>query len=84
MRISRAPVVIAQGPGDVIMSPNPTRAYADFRGAAGQRLTYWTFAERDHATIVQPGAARDGPLASWTRESVSGAPQSEGCTRQSF
>lgn len=79
-----APVVIAQGLKDAIVPPNATRAYVESRCAAGQEIAYWTFADLDHGTIVQPGAGLDGPLASWTQARFSGAKPPQGCTRQSF
>src|SRR5213083_1287633 len=51
----QAPVVIAQGLSDIVVPPHATDAYVEERCAAGQRLEYWTFAGRDHDTIVQPG-----------------------------
>jgi dipeptidyl aminopeptidase/acylaminoacyl peptidase len=47
-----APLVIAQGLADDVVSPPATDAYVDERCAAGQRLEYWTFTRRDHGGIV--------------------------------
>src|SRR6266550_1400896 len=52
----QAPVVIAQGLSDIVVPPHATAGYVEERCSAGQRLEYWTFAGRDHFTIVQPGA----------------------------
>src|SRR5215467_6794177 len=52
----RAPVVIAQGLSDNVVPSSATDAYVEERCSAGQRLEYWTFAGRDHGTIIQPGA----------------------------
>ena len=51
----QAPVVIAQGLSDIVVPSRATDAYVEERCSAGQRLEYWTFAGRDHGTIVQPG-----------------------------
>src|SRR5207244_13302148 len=51
----QAPVVIVQGLSDVVVPSSATDAYVEERCSAGQRLEYWTFAGRDHFTIVQPG-----------------------------
>jgi Secretory lipase. len=56
----KAPVVIAQGLSDTVVPPSATDAYVEERCSAGQRLEYWTFAGRDHFTIVQPGDAARG------------------------
>src|SRR5439155_6156007 len=51
----QAPVVIAQGLSDIVVPPSATDASVEERCSAGQRLEYWTFAGRDHDTIVEPG-----------------------------
>src|SRR2546421_5401872 len=56
----KAPVVIAQGLSDTVVPPNATDAHVAERCSAGQRLVHWTFAGRDHGTIVQPGTSK-GP-----------------------
>src|SRR5437667_6501657 len=52
-----APVVIAQGLSDNVVPPSATDAYVEERCSTDQRLEYWTFAGRDHGTIVQPGTS---------------------------
>jgi acetyl esterase/lipase len=79
-----APLVIAQGLGDIVVPPPATEAYVDARCAAGQALEYWTFAGHDHGNIVQPGTVLDTPLISWTRARLAGPPQTDGCTRRPF
>jgi len=78
------PVVVAQGLADVVVPPAATDSYVGQRCAAGQRLEYWTFAERDHGTIVQSGSPLEEPLAAWTKARFSDAPLDRGCTRRSF
>jgi acetyl esterase/lipase len=78
------PVVIAQGLSDVVVPPSATDTYVAERCAAGQRLEYWTFAGRDHGTIVQRGTPLEEPLISWTTSRFANEPQASGCVRKSF
>jgi len=83
-RSIRAPVVIAQGLSDVVVPASATDAYVDERCAAGQQLEYWTFAGRDHLTIIQPGTPLEDPLINWTMARFANEPQATGCIRKSF
>src|SRR5262249_47670492 len=80
----QAPVVIAQGLSDNVVPPSATNAYVEERCAAGQRLEYWTFAGRDHLTIIQPGTPLEEPLIKWTTARFANEPQAAGCVRKSF
>jgi len=80
----QAPVVIAQGLSDIVVPPSATDAYVEERCAAGQRLEYWTFAGRDHFTIIQPGTPLEEPLIKWTTARFANEPQQSGCVRKSF
>ena len=80
----QAPVIIAQGISDNIVPPSATDAYVDDRCAAGQRLEYWTFAGRDHLSIIQPGTPLEDPLIKWTTARFANEPQAVGCVRKSF
>jgi len=80
----QVPVVIAQGLLDNIVPPSATDAYVEERCAAGQQLEYWTFAGRDHLTIIQPGTPLEEPLIRWTRSRFANEPQATGCVRKSF
>jgi len=80
----KAPVVIAQGLSDIVVPPTATDAYVKERCSAGQRLEYWTFAGRDHFTIVQPGAPLEELLIRWTMARFANEPQANGCVRKSF
>jgi pimeloyl-ACP methyl ester carboxylesterase len=79
-----APVVTAQGLSDVVVPPSATDAYVEERCSAGQRLEYWTFAGRDHFTIVQPGTPLEELLITWTTARFANEPQATGCVRKSF
>ena len=80
----QAPVVIAQGLVDNVVPPSATDAYVEERCAAGQRLTYWTFAGRDHLTIIQPGTPLEELLFRWTMARFANEPQATDCVRKSF
>jgi pimeloyl-ACP methyl ester carboxylesterase len=80
----QAPVLIAQGLSDVVVPPSATDAYVEERCAAGQQLEYWTFAGRDHLTIIQPGTPLEEPLIKWTTAQFANEPQATGCVRKSF
>jgi len=80
----KAPVVIAQGLSDIVVPSSATDAYVEERCAAGQRLEYWTFAGRDHLTIVQPGTPLEELLIKWTTARFANEPQASGCVRKSF
>jgi len=80
----KAPVVIAQGLSDTVVPPQVTGAYVEERCSAGQRLEYWTFAGRDHFTIVQPGTPLEELLISWTTARFANEPQASGCVHMSF
>ena len=80
----QAAVVIAQGLSDNIVPPSATDAYVEERCAAGQRLEYWTFAGRDHLTIIQPDSPLEELLFRWTMARFANEPQATGCVRKSF
>jgi pimeloyl-ACP methyl ester carboxylesterase len=80
----QAPVLIAQGLSDVVVPPSVTDAYVEERCAAGQRLEYWTFAGRDHITIILRGTPLEEPLIKWTTARFANEPQATGCVRKSF
>jgi pimeloyl-ACP methyl ester carboxylesterase len=80
----KAPVVIAQGLLDVVVPPSATDAYVEERCAAGQQLEYWTFAGRDHLTIVQSDAPLEDLLIRWTTARFANEPQANGCLYKSF
>jgi pimeloyl-ACP methyl ester carboxylesterase len=79
-----AAVVIAQGMSDIVIPSAATDAYVEQRCSAGQSLEYWTFAGRDHFTIVQPGAPIEEMLMRWTMARFANEPPARGCVHQSF
>src|SRR5262245_28866553 len=81
---TQATVVIAQGLSDIVVPPSATDTYVDERCAAGQQLEYWTFAGRDHLTIIQRGTPLEDPLIKWTMARFANEPQAAGCVRKAF
>ena len=79
-----APVVIAQGLSDNVVPPSATDAYVEERCSTDQRLEYWTFAGRDHFTIVQPDTPLEELLIKWTTARFADEPQPSGCVHKSF
>jgi len=82
--LTQAPVLIAQGLSDNVVHPSATDAYVEERCAAGQPLEYWTYAGRDHLSIIQPGTPLEDPLIKWTMARFANEPQPTGCVRKSF
>jgi hypothetical protein len=80
----KAPFVIAQGLSDIVVPSSATDAYVEERCSAGQRLEYWTFAGRDHFTIIQPGTPLEELLIKWTTARFADEPHASGCVRESF
>ena len=80
----KVPLVIAQGLSDIVVPSRATDAYVEERCSAGQRLEYWTFAGRDHLTIVQRGTPLEELLIRWTTARFANEPQASGCVHKSF
>jgi acetyl esterase/lipase len=79
-----APVVVAQGRSDTVVPPPVTDSYVEKRCAAGQSLEYWTFAGRDHFTILEAGSPLEDLLMKWTAARFANQPPASGCVRKSF
>ena len=80
----QAPVVIAQGLSDIVVPPSATDAHVEECCSAGQRIEYWTFAGRDHLTIIQPDIPLRELLIRWTAARFANEPQASGCVHKSF
>lgn len=76
------PELIVQGLADPVVQPAVTQRYVDERCKAGQSLEFWTFAGRDHGTIIRPGTPLEQPLIDWTQARFDGKPQAQGCSTQ--
>jgi acetyl esterase/lipase len=62
-----APVLIAQGERDDLVSPSVQSAYAAGLTAEGNEVTYRTFPDRDHVSVVASGSPLEPELIAWTR-----------------
>src|SRR5947207_5130026 len=80
----QAPVVIAQGLVGIVVPRAGTDVEFARSCAAGQQLEYWTFAGRDHDTIVEPGTPLEELLIRWTIARFANEPQASGCAHKSF
>ena len=79
-----APVLIAQGLLDGVVPAAATSVWVDDRCIEGQRLEYWTFADRDHSTIVQPATPLEELLVAWTKARFANEEPPGRCTRKAF
>jgi hypothetical protein len=79
-----APVIIAQGLSDNVVPSSATDAYVEERCSAVLRIEYWTFAGRDHLTIVQPGTPLEELLIKWTTARFADDPLASDCVHRSF
>lgn len=74
-----APVLIAQGDRDDLVTPGIQQRYVAARCAAGQAIDYRVYAGRDHLSLVASGSPLEGELVAWTADRFSGAPALQGC-----
>ena len=70
------PVFIAQGDRDTLVSPATTRAYADQRCAAGERVTYSALPGVGHGEVALKSVDR---VVQWFGEVRAGQPLESGC-----
>ena len=70
------PVFIAQGDRDTLVSPETTRAYADQRCAAGERVTYSALPGVGHGEVALKSVDR---VVQWFGEVRAGQPLESGC-----
>ncbi|MGO9490603.1 MAG: lipase family protein [Solirubrobacteraceae bacterium] len=74
-----APLLIAQGLADDLVTPAIQGRYVRERCAAGQSLEYRTYSGRTHTSLTEEGSPLIGDLFEWTRLRLAGAPQAPGC-----
>jgi hypothetical protein len=80
-RAIAAPLVIAQGLADALVLPDVQAGYADERCTAGQPLAYWTYAGRDHLSLVAPASPLGRDLVAWSADRFAGDRLAGGCRR---
>jgi uncharacterized membrane protein HdeD (DUF308 family)/acetyl esterase/lipase len=69
-----APLLIGQGLADPLVLPEVQQGYVDSRCAAGQELTYRTYAGFDHVGVVEPESPLVPDLLAWTEDRIAGTP----------
>jgi pimeloyl-ACP methyl ester carboxylesterase len=74
-----APVMIAQGAQDVLVTPAVQDQYVAERCAAGQVIEYRKYAGQDHVGLVSAGSALNADLAQWTADRLAGTPAPAVC-----
>jgi pimeloyl-ACP methyl ester carboxylesterase len=79
-----APLLIAQGTTDTVVTPAVTDEYVGGRCSAGQQLEYWRFVNHDHNGIMQAGSKLEEPLIDWTAARFAGEAVPPGCEHKSF
>lgn len=80
----KAPLLIVQGLSDTAVPAAATESYVDARCSSGQKLEYWTFAARDHFTILQSNSRFEELLMDWTAARFANEPFVDNCHRKSF
>lgn len=74
------PLWVTQGLTDTLVTPPVQHDYVKRLCAAGQALTYQTYAGQDHTSIVGPASPLNGDLVRWTQARLAGEPVPGGCT----
>lgn len=74
-----APVLIAQGDRDDLVSPAIQAGHVAARCAAGQAIDYRVYAGRDHLSLVAAGSPLEDELIVWTADRLAGRPAAPGC-----
>lgn len=76
-----APVLIAQGEADDLVSPEVQMQYVRARCTAGQKIEFRTYAGRDHVSLVASDSPLGPELLSWTRARFEGKPAEDTCNK---
>ncbi len=74
-----APLLIAQGLADPLITPDAQQTYVDARCAAGQSLDYRTYPGLDHMGLVTGDSPLLGQLLDWTKARFAGEPATPTC-----
>jgi len=74
-----APVLVAQGEADPLITPELQRAYVARRCAAGQAIEYRTYPGLDHMGLVESPDGVGDDLVAWTRRRLAGDPAPDTC-----
>jgi alpha-beta hydrolase superfamily lysophospholipase len=74
-----APVLIAQGLSDPLVTPSVQQRFVKDRCAAGQSLRYRTYRGRDHLSLLAAGSPLVPDLLAWTAARFAGRQPTAGC-----
>ncbi|KRD43586.1 lipase [Cellulomonas sp. Root930] len=74
-----APLLVAQGADDALVTPAAQGAYVDDRCAAGYAVDYRTYAGRGHVPLVEADSPLVPELLAWTTDRFSGEPAADTC-----
>lgn len=74
-----APLLVAQGEADSLITPAAQEDYVAGRCAEGQQVDYRTYADRDHLSLVAADSPAMGELLDWTVDRLTGSPVEDGC-----
>ncbi len=74
-----APLLIAQGLGDALVSAEVQAGYVAARCQAGQQLEYRTYPGLDHVPLVEADSPLIPDLVSWTQARLAGTPPPTTC-----
>lgn len=76
-----APLLIAQGEADTLITPAAQQEYVTGRCAAGQQVDYRTYTGRDHLGVVAADSPAMDDLFAWTTDRWAGGPVVDTCER---
>jgi alpha-beta hydrolase superfamily lysophospholipase len=74
-----APLLIAQGLSDALVSAEVQAGYVAERCQAGQQLEYRTYPGLDHVPLVEADFSVIPDLVSWTQARLAGTPPPSTC-----
>lgn len=67
-----APLFVAQGTSDEVVDPDVTDDWVESRCDAGQAMTYRTYADQSHLSIVAPDSPVTDELVRWATDRFAG------------
>ncbi|WP_138758985.1 lipase family protein [Modestobacter altitudinis] len=74
-----APLFLAQGMADEVISPRLQDDYAARLCAAGRPLSYERYEGKTHMGVLEPDSALNADLEQWTQDRLAGLPQQTTC-----
>jgi alpha-beta hydrolase superfamily lysophospholipase len=77
---SGAPIFLAQGLGDTLITPAAQEGFVNTLCAAGQVVEFHTYAGRDHLSVVADDSPMVADLLAWTTARFAGEPAATSCT----